>query len=205
MMTRLFKHIDGCANALTIIILFLSLVAPVAAGPFEDAAAAYDKGDYATALQLFQPLADEGFSPAQFIIGLMYEQGQGVTKNYSEAMRWFRKAADQGNSGAQLGLGAMFSKGEGVPKDNAEAAKWYRLAADQGVAMAQYNLAVRYYEGRGVPQDYVSAHMWFNLAAAQDFKDATKNRDLAAQHMTPAQIAEAQKLAGEWKSNNPKH
>ncbi len=56
-----------------------------------------------------------------------------------------------------------------------------------------------YAKGQGVPQDYVLAHMWFNLAGAQGDKKARKDRDLAASHMTPDQIAEAQRLAREWK------
>ena len=166
---------------------------------FADGAAAYDRGDYASALRVFRPLADQGFGPAQGIIGIMYEQGQGVPENDTEAVKWFRLAADQGNSVGQIGLGAIYSKGKGVPQDDIEAAKWYRLAAIQGVAMAQYNLAVRYYQGRGVPQNFIFAYVWFNLAALQNYADAAKNRDLAGQRMTPAQIAEAQKLAREWK------
>ena len=56
-----------------------------------------------------------------------------------------------------------------------------------------------YAEGRGVPQDFVSAHMWFNLAAAQGEKNAAEYREKVADGMTPAQTAEAQKLAREWK------
>jgi uncharacterized protein len=77
--------------------------------------------------------------------------------------------------------------------------KWYRLAADQGRADAQDILGTMYAQGQGVPQDYVRAHMWLNLSAAQGDQDAAKNRDNIAQHTTPAQIAEAQKLASEWK------
>ena len=66
-------------------------------------------------------------------------------------------------------------------------------------AVAQFSLGVMYSKGRGVPQDYVQAHMWDNLAAAQDIEDARKGRDKLAEHMTPAQIAEAQRLAREWK------
>ena len=86
-----------------------------------------------------------------------------------------------------------------MSQDYAEALKWSRKAADQGHAPAQYNLGVMYRNGRGVPQDYVRAHIWFSLSAAQGDQDAVENRDLAARHMTPAQIAEAQKLAREWK------
>jgi TPR repeat protein len=85
-----------------------------------------------------------------------------------------------------------------------EAVKWYRLAADQGLASAQGGLGWMYAQGQGVAQDYVLAHMWSNLAASRE-KDATlrdmaiKLRDQAAAMMTPAQLAEAQRLAREWK------
>jgi TPR repeat protein len=60
-----------------------------------------------------------------------------------------------------------------------------------------------YGTGQGVPQDYVKAHMWFNLAAAGGHKNAVKARDMTAARMTAAQIAEAQKLAREWKPAPP--
>jgi TPR repeat protein len=82
------------------------------------------------------------------------------------------------------------------------AVSWYRKAAEQGEASGQYNLGIMYRTGRGVPQDYVQAHMWFNLAASHTYPvdDAVADRDLVAARMTPLQIAEAQRLAREWKS-----
>ncbi len=74
----------------------------------------------------------------------------------------------------------------------------FRLAADQGHAKAQYSLGAMYALGQGVPQDFVQAHMWSNLAAAQGDEPARKLRDKLAKKMTPAQIAEAQRLAREW-------
>ena len=116
------------------VVLSLMLTGAAAAGPLEDALAAYQRGDYATAMRLLRPLAE------------------------------------------------------------------------QGDAKAQSNLGVRYDEGRGVPQDYVQAYMWFDLAAsrfseAENRGKAVKNRDLFASKMTPAQLAEAQRLAREWKPN----
>ena len=81
--------------------------------------------------------------------------------------------------------------------------QWCSLAADQGSADAQNNLGVAYLKGDGVPQDFVRAHMWFNLSAAQGKKSAAKNRDRIAALMTPAQIAEAQTLAREWRPERP--
>ena len=91
-------------------------------------------------------------------------------------------------------------------QDYAESARWLRKAADQGEAMAQSYIGVMHTMGQGVPQDYVQAHKWCNLAAAhlpaskKKLRDqAVKLRDAIAAKMTPAQIAEAQKLASEWK------
>ena len=100
----------------------------------------------------------------------------------------------------------MYYNGHGVPQDYAEAVKWYRLAADQGVAAAQHDLGVMYLKGQGVPQNYVLAHMWFNLAASlipasnkAERDAAVSDRDLVESKMTAEQIAEAQKLARDWK------
>ena len=114
-------------SLLATLVVSLSLVAPVLAGPIEDADAAYKRGDYATALQLARPNAQQGDVGAQLYIGMMYQLGKGV------------------------------------------------------------------------PQDYVEAHKWFNLATAQGDKLAKWFRDDVASLMTPAQIAEAQRLAREWK------
>jgi TPR repeat protein len=85
-----------------------------------------------------------------------------------------------------------------LAQDHAEAVKWYRRAAEQGNADAQATLGFRYERGQGVPQDYVLADMWLSLAAAKGYQCADKCDALAAK-MTPEQIAEAQRLAREWK------
>ncbi len=119
--------------------------------------------------------------------------------DYATALREFRVLADQGHADAQTFLGTMYRNGEGVPQDYVQALKWYRMAAKQGHAYAQIFLGTRYLTGQGVPLDYVQAHMWFNLAGAQGRDQATEARDIVAKYMNPAQIAEAQKLAREWK------
>jgi len=131
-----------------------------------------------------------------------------VRQDYAEAVTWYRKSADRGDAAAQFLLGNMYNEGRGVPQDYATAVSWYRKAADQGDAWAQLNLGALYARGQGVPQDYLQAHKWSNLAASRfspleaegvDRNLAIKNRDLVAAKMTPAQIAEAQRLAREWK------
>lgn len=106
-----FKH------AIAAIILISSFATPVVAGPFEDAFAAYSRGDYATALRLYQPLADKGSPIAQTNLGVMYANDEGVARDYAEAVKWFRLAADQGLDYAQRNLGEMYANGQGAPQD----------------------------------------------------------------------------------------
>jgi len=178
--------------------------------PLDAAYVAYRNRDDDTALRLSRPLAEQGDARAQTLLGLIYHRGfhgGGATqKNEGEATKWFLRAAEQGDASAQLHLGIMYSEGRAVPQNFAEAAKWYRLAADQGNAQAQFSLGLFYVRGEGVPASNVQAHKWLNLAAAhftasesRDRQAAAKNRDAVAFKMTREEIAEAQKLAREWK------
>ena len=177
------------------------LAGAAAAGPVEDGDAAYKSGDYAEAVKMFRLAADQGDATAQYNLGVMYAKGKGVPQDHAEAVKWYRLAADQGEARAQFILGIMYAKGEGVTHDYAKAVKWFRLAADQGEAMAQFSLGAMYAQGVGVPQDYVLAHMWFNLSAAQG--DDRRGGQISGRpqpvKMTPDQLAEAQRLAREWK------
>jgi hypothetical protein len=164
--------------------LFLATAGPCVAGDAFDAA---------------RTAADQGDARAQYSLGFMYYFGEGIPQDYAEAVRWYRLAAEQGLAGAQYNLRDMYDNGKGVPQDDAEAVRWYRLAAEQGDAGAQYSLGIMYDNGQGVPQDYVMAHMWANLAAAQGNVLASKNCGITASKMTSGQIAEAQRLAREWK------
>jgi TPR repeat protein len=189
----------------TTVLLATGLFGVAMAGPLEDGRAAYESGDYAAAMSYWRPLADQGNAAAQTGLGVMYNKGEGVPQDYAQALIWTRKAAEQGDAVAQNNLGVMYRDGQGVSQDYAQAVIWYRKAADQGDAAGQNNLGGMYYEGLSVPQDYVSAHIWFDLAASRasdaDTRDlAIENRDAVAAKMTPAQIAEAQRMAREWKS-----
>jgi uncharacterized protein len=176
-----------------------ALIAPAIAGPLEDGLAAYDHYDFTAALKALQPLADEGNAEAQVRLGLMYRNGWGVPVDYAQAGKWYRLAADQGNAQAQDDLGDLYAEGQGVTKDVTEAAKWEQRAADQGYIGSLSEVASMYADGMGVPQDYVRGYMWYRVAAAQGDDNADARRDLLAKKMTPDQIAEAEKLAREWK------
>jgi TPR repeat protein len=97
-----------------------------------------------------------------------------------------------------LRLGQMYYQGAGGHQDYAEALKWWKIAAEQGIADAQYNIGVMYANGDGVWRDYVQAHMWFSLATASGVVGAGRSRVAIAEHMTPDQFNEAQRLAREW-------
>ena len=183
-----------------IVVGFGLLVATPTWADFQAGLAAYDRGEFETALKEWRPLAEQGNVSFQFLLGTMYADGQGVPQDDQEAVKWFRRAAEQGHASAQFNLGLSYNLGEGVTQDYQEGVKWYRLAAEQGYANAQHNLGVIYSNGRGVPQDDVLAHMWVNLAASKGIEVMVKTRDAIATKMTPQQIAEAQRLAREWKA-----
>ncbi|HEX8873223.1 MAG TPA: tetratricopeptide repeat protein [Nitrosospira sp.] len=88
----------------------------------------------------FHRSAAQGYADAQFNLGLLYANGDGVPKDPAKAVELFQKAAEQGNVDAQNNLGVMYYSGEGVPRDTAKAAEWFKKAAAQGNADAQANL-----------------------------------------------------------------
>ena len=167
------------------------------AADFDEGVAAYSAGDYETAFNEFKPLAEQGDATAQFGLGFMYAEGEGVLQDEKEAVKWYTKAAEQGSANAQFNLGVMYARGEGVLQDDKEAVKWYTKAAEQGYADAQNNLGAMYAIGEGVLQDNVYAHMWGNIASSNGNKNGGKLRDIVAENMTAEQIAEAQRLARE--------
>ena len=129
----------------------------------------------ATEFDEMKALADQGEAAAQYNLGVMYADGDGVPENGAEAVKWFRKAAAQGDADAQYNLGVMYADGDGVPENDSEAAKWYRKAADQGDADAQHNLALMYDTGDGVPKNDAEAFKWYRKAADQGLAVAQYN------------------------------
>jgi len=154
--------------------------------------------DEATAKEV-RKSAEEGDASAQYRLGLLYDGGVGVPQNYGQAKEWFEKAAKQGHVGAQADLGTLYLQGAGAPQSAQMALFWFSRAAEQGDVLSFAKLGWMYAEGLGVRQNFIQAHMWYNLSAAQGEQRAAEARDALAKQMTPAQIAEAQRLAREWK------
>lgn len=116
---------------IALLLSILCLAAPAWAD-FKAGENAYHRGDYTTALREWRPLANQGDAVAQYSLGLLYTNGQGVPQDYKTAVYWFRLSANQGNAMAQTKLGLMYERGTGVTQDFVLAHKWYILGAASG-------------------------------------------------------------------------
>ena len=110
----------------------------------------------------------------------------------------------QGDAGAQFDLAKNYETGRiGLPKDYVQAEHWYRAAAAQGEPFAQASLGILFNFGKGVQQDFVQALMWYEIAISHstggDRDTILEMRDNILQQMTAEQIAEARRLARQWK------
>ena len=150
-----------------VLLLFLVSFVPPAWADFQAGMDAKNRGDFAKALRELRPLAEQGDARAQFYLGMLHENGDGVPEDYEKAREWYEKSAAQGDANAQFYLGLMCAF------------------------------------GRGAPLDIVQAYMWYSLAAGNGHARAPLHRNDLAKEMKPAQIAEAQKRAREWKPKVP--
>lgn len=192
---------NGRMRQIWIAIVILLIAGNHAVAGNHDGWSAFERGDYAVALQEFQRLAEQGDVAAQYNLAILYATGKGVTPDPAESLKWFQEAAATGDAPAQFYLGYLYSQGKGVKQDHGAAAKWYFLAATRGNSRAQFNLGRLHYMGMGVPKDYVRAYKWFSLAASQGVPDAIKGIDIILKKMSPDDILKAKGLAATWKPN----
>jgi TPR repeat protein len=115
--------------AVAAMVVLFSMASLVEAASSRQGVSAFNRQDYASASQIFIPLAEQGDPSAQVYLGFMFETGRGVPQNYTEAAMWYRRAAEQGDSLAQYSLGLLYDRGFGVPRDIVEANKWLNLSA----------------------------------------------------------------------------
>jgi TPR repeat protein len=161
---------------------------------------AYEKGDYATALKEFLPLAESGQASAQAAVGQMYFEGKGMAPDPKEAARWLEPAAGKGIARAQYLLGKLYLSGEGVAAaDPVKAAALTKAAADQMLVEAQVDTCAFYYQGVGVPKDLIQAYLYANLAAQQGSQDGTAILTMLSQDMKPEDIAKGDAAVRAWK------
>ena len=121
--------------------------------------------DLAKAARLYKLAADNGDAQAQWYLGEMYANGNGVKTDRSTAARYYTLAADQAPPHAQWSLGVAYNCGDGVAKDLDKASQLYQLAANQGDCYAQRSLGIMYEDGLGVEGDAGRAASLYDQAA----------------------------------------
>lgn len=171
----------------------------------DDMRDALKNSDFNLGINQWKAQAEQGNAEAQFRMGKLYREGNASSVFYDKALEWYQKSAAQGYAPAQTDLAGMHYLGLGTAKNLEEAAKLTKMAADSGYLAAVANMGTMYEEGSGVPQNNVSAYMWYSLAVSGDEQNKIllAKRDALAAKMTPEQIAEAKKLASEWKAQKP--
>lgn len=163
-------------------------------------------------LPLLTKAANDGYAPAEFHLGKLYENGEaGLSKDPAAARRWTERAAQAGEPRAMHNLALYYFDGVGGAKDLIEAAGWFRKAAAAGVVDSQYNLGRLYEQGYGVQRDPAEAYMWYlvasragdqeSKAAAQQLKAGLSAKDIAnaeraAAAIRPPAHEDVERLAG---------
>ena len=108
--------------------------------------------DLAAAATWYERAAAQGFAPAEYRLGNLYENGRGVEKDLEQARLWYQRAAEAGNRMSMHNLAALYAGGELGEQDFASAARWFEEAANQGMTDSQFNLGMLYARGLGVPR-----------------------------------------------------
>jgi TPR repeat protein len=174
--------------------LLVMVLSPARAGDFEDGKAAYDRGDYTTALRLWRPLGEQGDAAAQYGMGELYANGWGVPLDIPEAVAWLRKSAEQGNGAAMLALGVVHGAfGPNIAPDavqtNIQSYMWFTLAAS--------------YFPPDDKRDQLVEMTFSGRHRDEIVEEILVNRGMVAAAMTPSQIEEAERLASEWLTAHP--
>ena len=172
---------------------------------------AYDTKKWEHAIINLRPLAESGDARAMVLLGNMYAQGYGVTKDDSEAYKLYRRAALAGNNEAMVVTAAMLQQGLGVPTDVATAVQWYKRAAQTGQPGGAFFYALYLFRGNNVNDasknllpDAPQAYQWMRICEkiSKDQKMKTtagKIADEIAKKITPEQVSAADAAAAAWK------
>src|SRR5579872_2512593 len=145
------------------------------------------------------PPQRNGFSVADFSLGLCYETGQGVRQDLDQAVRWYRVAVHHGDPAATANLALLYEEGRGVASDPHEAFRLFNLAAERGNPKAFNNLANAYYYGQGVEADPLIAYMWVEIAGTSG-ESVSAARQKVAARLSQSEIDEAIRRARLWRA-----
>ena len=178
-----------------ILIFFTLITGSVLASDAMDGLSAHSKEDFTSAIRIFKKCAGENDPSCQAMLGFMYNNGQGVGKNYGEAARWYMLAAAEGNSLAQVKLAHLYKLGRGVDKDVNFAVSLYKRAASRD-SEAALSLGLMYLDGDGVLQDYSEAMIWLKLAAEQG--DSYAQSKIGLMHMKGEGVTRDYAKASYW-------
>jgi cell division septation protein DedD len=167
-------------------------LAPAAAGAdVRSGIAAWEKGEYGTAVAEWRPLAEKGDPDAQFNLGQAYKLGRGVPSDLKIAQTWYEKASAKGHEQAQANLGLiLFQNGS-----QKAAMPWIQKAADRGDARAQYILGTALFNGDIIGRDWVKAYALMTRAASQGLPQASASLEQMNQHIPLEQRQQAIGLA----------
>lgn len=148
------------------------LLAPaLALADFATGKEAYDRRDWARAIMLLRPMAEQGDDRALLLLGNMYAQGYGVTRNAGEAYMLYRRAALAGNAEAMVVTGAMLQQGLGVTANVNDAFAWYGRAAESGNGGGALFYGLYLLRGNNSPDgnnilpDHPASYKWLRLSA----------------------------------------
>lgn len=147
---------------------------------------------------------DEDDGKLDEVVLLLFKEPQEISRgrlSISSSFEWKKNLQEQAANGepsAQYRLGELYWHGKGLEKDNEQAAAWYRRAAEQGDGQAQRMLAHFYSRGYGVPKDLAEAYKWRFLRNRADGLSEEESKKIAAQDMTPDDIAEGERRVAEF-------
>ena len=161
---------------------------------------AHERRDFAAALTEYTKAAEAGDKGAQYALGAMYHEGEGVTRDHAQAAYWYTRAAQRGHTEAQYWLCIMHREAIGVSRDYAEAFYWCRRASEEGHPQALFAVGQFYFDGlgNGFTRDHMRAYVWFSRAARQGDEGAPKMLETLERDMTPLQLDEARRQARQW-------
>ena len=162
----------------------------------DDNADTADKKPRKRELTALLKAAKQGDVEAQYQLGKMFDDGDGVDQDFDKAACYYTDAAEQGHAEAQFQLGIMHGNGQGVTRDNAEVLHWFRRAAERGHVKAQYNLGTMYDNGIGADVNYTEALRWYRMAADQG--DSGSQFNIGAMYDNGHGIAQDDTEAQRW-------
>jgi TPR repeat protein len=187
---------------INIALLFIAWVTPITdleanepKDPFIEGYTAYVLKDFNLAMNYWKPMAINGFSDAQYLLGVMYANGQGVMTDFQKAAYWFLESARQGDVGAQFFLGTLLREGKGMDRDLFKAGEWFQKAAEQGYPDAQFQIGKMYASGNGKPKDFIKAYCWMKLAGNNGIQLAQEKSKRIANFLSKEELDKADKMA----------